>query len=144
MTQASCELCARAGDILFQHPKYRILLVDDASYPGFCRVIWEDHVKEMTDLSLADRSLLMMAVWKVEDAVREVMQPEKVNLASFGNVVPHLHWHVIPRFADDAHFPNPVWGEVRRVADADVLDRRRALLPRLRHAIAERFGGAAL
>jgi diadenosine tetraphosphate (Ap4A) HIT family hydrolase len=38
------------------------------------------------------------------------MAPDKINLASLGNVVPHLHWHVIPRFADDPHFPNPVWG----------------------------------
>jgi diadenosine tetraphosphate (Ap4A) HIT family hydrolase len=40
-----------------------------------------------------------------------VLQPDKINLASLGNVVPHLHWHVIPRFADDPHFPNPVWGQ---------------------------------
>ena len=41
--------------------------------------------------------------------LRTVLAPDKINLASLGNVVPHLHWHVIPRFADDAHFPAPVW-----------------------------------
>ena len=51
-----------------------------------------------------------------EAALRKVMAPDKVNLASLGNVVPHLHWHVIPRFADDPHFPNPVWGA--RLRDA--------------------------
>jgi diadenosine tetraphosphate (Ap4A) HIT family hydrolase len=40
-----------------------------------------------------------------------VLHPDKINLASFGNVVPHLHWHVIPRFEDDAHFPAPIWGK---------------------------------
>jgi diadenosine tetraphosphate (Ap4A) HIT family hydrolase len=90
-------------------------------------------------LRAADRALLMDAVWKVEEALREIMQPDKVNLASFGNVVPHLHWHVIPRFQGDAHFPNPIWGEVKRTPDSSELSRRRALLPRLREAIVERL-----
>jgi diadenosine tetraphosphate (Ap4A) HIT family hydrolase len=55
------------------------------------------------------------------------MQPDKINLASLGNVVPHLHWHVIPRFVDDPHFPNPVWGvkvrETPRVAPLDLAKR---------------------
>ena len=37
-----------------------------------------------------------------------------INLASFGNRTPHVHWHVIPRYHDDAHFPDPVWGIARR------------------------------
>jgi len=139
MTKATCELCAKSGDIVHQHEKYRVVLVDDASYPGFCRVIWDEHVKEMTDLAEVDRAVLMDAVWKVEEAVREVMQPDKVNVASLGNVVPHLHWHVIPRFQGDAHFPNPIWGEVKRTPDSGELSRRHALLPRLRSALVERL-----
>jgi diadenosine tetraphosphate (Ap4A) HIT family hydrolase len=139
MTTASCELCAKSGDILYQHEKYRVVLVEDAQYPGFCRVIWDAHVREMTDLSNVDRALLMDAVWQVEEAVREVMHPDKMNVASLGNLVPHLHWHVIPRFAGDAHFPNPIWGEVRRTPDSGELTRRRALLPKLRAAITKRF-----
>ncbi len=46
--------------------------------------------------------------------MRELLEPEKINLASFGNMVPHLHWHVIPRFADDPHFPNSVFGARQR------------------------------
>jgi diadenosine tetraphosphate (Ap4A) HIT family hydrolase len=53
-------------------------------------------------------------VFAAEAALREVMAPDKINLASLGNVVPHLHWHVIPRFADDPHFPNPVWSARQR------------------------------
>jgi len=52
----------------------------------------------------------MRVVFAVESAVREVFTPDKVNLAAFGNMAPHLHWHIIPRFMQDAHFPNPVWG----------------------------------
>jgi len=78
------------------------------------RVILNAHAKEMTDLPAADQQALMQVVLTAEAALREVMAPDKINLASLGNVVPHLHWHVIPRFADDPHFPNPVWGERKR------------------------------
>jgi diadenosine tetraphosphate (Ap4A) HIT family hydrolase len=134
---SACELCLQpGGEVLYRAEKYRVVLVDDASYPGFCRVIWNGHVKEMTDLTAPDRGLLMDAVWRVEQAVREAMQPEKINIASFGNMVPHLHWHVIPRYRDDVHFPNPVWGEPARAPDPVSLARRSNLLPRLRATIA--------
>jgi diadenosine tetraphosphate (Ap4A) HIT family hydrolase len=54
--------------------------------------------------------------------LRRLLQPTKVNLASLGNQVPHLHWHVIPRFADDAHFPDPVWAPRRRAGAAHPVD----------------------
>jgi len=135
-SEPSCELCAQpGGEVVWQSGSMRIVLVDDAHYPGFCRVIWNAHAKEMTDLSAADRACLMDIVWQVEAAVREVMQPLKMNVASLGNMVPHLHWHVIPRFADDAHFPAPIWAEAKRVPDAGLLEIRRAKLPALRDAI---------
>ena len=112
-----------------------MVLIDDAAYPGVCRVIWNAHVKERTDLADADRALLMAAVWAVEAAQREVLRPEKINLASLGNMTPHVHWHVIPRYVDDVQFPSPVWAEARRVADQTLVAARRALLPALRQAI---------
>lgn len=133
----ACDLCdGDGGQLLFKNGSYRVVLVDEAAYPGFCRVIWNGHVKEMSDLAAADRSAVMNAVWAVEAAVREVMQPEKINLASLGNMTPHVHWHVIPRYLDDAHFPSPVWAEAKREGDAATLEQRRAKLPQLRAAIA--------
>jgi diadenosine tetraphosphate (Ap4A) HIT family hydrolase len=81
----------------------------------------------------------MDVLWQVEHVVREVMQPEKMNLASFGNVVPHLHWHVIPRYIDDAHFPQPVWGQVQRASSAEMLQVRRERLAALRTKMVERL-----
>lgn len=66
----------------------------------------------MTDLPPVDQRHLMHIVFAVEQALRELLKPDKINLASLGNMTPHLHWHVIPRFHDDRHFPNPVWGQV--------------------------------
>jgi diadenosine tetraphosphate (Ap4A) HIT family hydrolase len=126
-----CELCEHGGgDIVVQNAEWRVVLVDDANYPGFCRVIWNAHVAEMTDLLPVQRSSLMQAVCKVEQAIRDVMLPYKINLASLGNMVPHLHWHVIPRYSDDAHFPNPVWANSK--PDLPNVSARRELLPRLR------------
>ena len=88
--------------------------VHDDSHPALLRVIWNHHVQEMTDLSAAERAYLMDLVFRVEQFLRRTLRPEKINLASLGNVVPHLHWHVIPRFADDPQFPKPVWAEAVR------------------------------
>ncbi len=94
----------------------RIVLVDDADYPGSCRVIWKRHVAEMTDLEEDERRHLMGAVFAVESALRQTLHPDKINLASLGNVVPHLHWHVIPRRRDDRHFPRSIWSAPLRDA----------------------------
>ncbi|SFD00721.1 HIT family protein [Massilia yuzhufengensis] len=139
MKLAGCELCEPALPAAWQGEKFSVILVDDAAYPGFCRVIWREHVREMSDLAQQDRLLLNEAVYQVELAVLEVMQPLKVNVASLGNVVPHLHWHVIPRYADDAHFPAPVWAQAARQTDDATLAARRALLPQLAAAITRRF-----
>ena len=141
MTQrvAGCELCELSAPSVVDNDRFAVILVDDANYPGFARVIWKDHVREVSDLADADRLLLNDAVYRLELAVREVMQPLKVNVASLGNVVPHLHWHVIPRYADDAHFPAPVWTQAQRTTDEAVLQARRALVPQLAEAIARRF-----
>ncbi len=111
----NCELCTQAGGaILWQSAACRVIRVDDRNYPGFCRVIWNGHVREMTDLDPVDRNVLMQVVLAVETVVREFFRPDKINLASFGNMVPHVHWHVIPRWSDDRHFPEPIWGRVQR------------------------------
>ncbi len=110
---SACELCeGDGGTILFRSERYRVVAVtgEDATlYPGFCRVVWNTHVKEMTDLTEADRATFMAAVYRLELVLRETLRPVKMNLASLGNVTPHLHWHVIPRQADDAAYPKPVW-----------------------------------
>ena len=116
MTMA-CELCdSPGGEILWKGERLRIVRVDEPGYPGFCRVIWREHVREMTDLAPDDRAYLMSNVFAVETVLREQLRPVKVNLASLGTAVPHLHWHAIARFDDDPHFPNPVWSTAQRAA----------------------------
>ena len=81
----------------------------------------------------------MQVVFAAEQALRQQMQPAKINLASLGNMTAHLHWHVIPRFVDDKHFPGSVWSEARRPGVARPVDRdalRRNLRKQLQ-AVAE-------
>jgi diadenosine tetraphosphate (Ap4A) HIT family hydrolase len=137
MKQPGCELCDGDGGLLVLSNEFlRVVLVDDADFPGFARVIWNDHVREMTDLEPLAQQRLLQTVLAVERAQREVMAPVKVNLASLGNLTPHLHWHVIPRFADDSHFPHPVWSARQRESGAAVAGRR-AKVAALRWRIAE-------
>lgn len=125
---AVCELCTSAGgELIWQDAHCRVVRVDDVDYPGFCRVILNKHVKEMTDLNSRERESLMSVVFIVEQAIREILQPEKINLACLGNMTPHLHWHVIPRYKQDKTFPNPIWGRSRRETIAIPLDTGTAL-----------------
>ena len=128
----ACDLCREAGGVLvFQSAQWRVIRAEDAAFPAFYRVVWRAHVAEWSDLSLADQAALMGAVGAVERVLRDALAPTKVNLASLGNVVPHLHWHVIARFDWDSHFPAPVWAQaVREVVPAPVT-RLRTSLPEL-------------
>jgi diadenosine tetraphosphate (Ap4A) HIT family hydrolase len=142
---AGCELCERpGGHTVWQDGACRVVRVDDADYPGFCRVIWQEHVSEMSDLSVSEQRHLYSVVNAVESALRTLLRPDKINLASLGNQVPHLHWHVIPRWRDDRHFPQPVWAApqresaLRRAAPNDG-----ALHDAVIQVLAETQGGAA-
>ena len=111
----SCLLCENAGGlVVWSNDLCRVVLPDEPDFPGFVRVIAQDHVQELTDLSDVNRERLMAVVWQVERVVRDVMQPDKVNLASLGNVVAHVHWHVVARFANDSHFPDSIWSPAKR------------------------------
>ncbi len=117
------------GQLIWRGDDCRVVLLNDADLPGFCRVIWNHHVAEMTDLSYGEREHLMNLVYVVEEAIRHVMKPVKVNLAALGNMVPHIHWHVIPRFTDDAFFPGSVWSaRMREVSDTALAARQQAAL----------------
>jgi len=115
MMTISCILCQEAGGtIIYQNEFIRIINANEEHYPGFTRVILNQHIAEMTDLNDEHREKLMKYVYLVETVQREVLKPHKINLAQFGTMVPHLHWHIIPRFEWDLHFPNSFWGTVTK------------------------------
>ena len=119
------ELKPEEGQLIWRGDDCRVITVNDPDLPGFCRVIWNRHVAEMTDLSYGERDHLMTLVFAVEEAVLHVMHPDKVNIAALGNMVPHIHWHVIPRFKDDAFFPGSAWSKKTQETKASTLEARR-------------------
>jgi diadenosine tetraphosphate (Ap4A) HIT family hydrolase len=86
-------------------------------------------VAEMSDLSLDQRGRLLHIVFLIEKTMLDVMQPDKVNLAALGNMVPHLHWHIIPRFKEDMFFPGSVWSEKQRESNAEHLQKQLVKVP---------------
>ena len=95
-------------------PRWRVIRAEDAAFPAFYRVVWNDHVAEFSALPSVQRNECMDVVCAVEQVLITALQPDRINLAALGNVVPHLHWHVIARFEADSHFPQPIWGVPQR------------------------------
>ncbi|RYF74200.1 MAG: HIT family protein, partial [Comamonadaceae bacterium] len=103
-----CPLCdTLGGRLVYQGRVFRVIHANEAGFPAFYRVVWQSHVAEFSDLPPTERPLCMEAVTAVERALRATLAPAKINLAALGNMVPHLHWHVIARFEGDSHFPAP-------------------------------------
>ena len=114
-----CILCAQpGGQLIWQGEHLRLIRADEAGFPAFYRIVWNTHVAEFSDLSAAQRQHCMEAVALVEQVLRQQLQPTKINLATLGNVVPHLHWHIIARYDWDSHFPAPVWASAQRPRDS--------------------------
>lgn len=115
---ADCVLCREAGGLpVWQGAQLRVIRAQEEGFPAFYRVIWTAHAAELSDLSEVDRNTCMAVVAAVERVLRTQLQPTKINLAALGNMVPHLHWHVIARHDWDSHFPAPVWANPLRARD---------------------------
>nr|WP_238826124.1 HIT family protein [Comamonas sp. CAH-2] len=111
-------MCREAGGLpVWQGAQLRVIRAQEEGFPAFYRVIWTAHAAELSDLSEVDRNTCMAVVAAVERVLRTELQPTKINLAALGNMVPHLHWHVIARHDWDSHFPAPVWANPLRARD---------------------------
>ncbi len=141
MTRAAgCPLCeGEGGRLVLRTPRFRVSHAQEAGFPGFYRLVWNDHVAEFSDLSPADRAHCMEAVALIEQAMREHLAPTKINLATLGNMVPHLHWHLIARHDWDSHFPAPVWAAASRQAPAAQVEALASRLPALEEALRQRL-----
>lgn len=139
MSSAPCPLCSADGGLpIYRDALLRVVRVTDTpDHPAFYRVVVNAHVAEMSELPSGQAAALMATVLQVERLMLAELRPAKINLASLGNVVPHLHWHVIARFADDAQFPAPIWAPPQRQRDTSAL---LAVLPALDAALRAALG----
>lgn len=142
MKAPGCPLCEGPGGVaVFEGPKFRVVRAEEAGLPAFYRLVWSRHLSEFSDLPPAERQLCMDAVVQVEETLRTRLRPVKINLATLGNAVPHLHWHIVARFEWDSHFPAAVWAPAQREAPPDRIARIEQLRPALERELAGKLAG---
>lgn len=136
MVDVQCPLCrGDGGELIAQNDLFRLVYANEPNFPGFIRLILNHHTAEMTDLSPEDQRRVMAAIFDVERQIRLVLKPHKINLASLGNMVPHVHWHIIPRYQDDVSYPGSVWSEQVRPANPNLIQERIQLAKSMRPAL---------
>lgn len=87
----------------------RVFLHEDQFFPGYVLLVLRRHVTELYDLTAAERATLMEEVSRVAQALARVFRPVKMNYELLGNLVPHIHWHVVPRLGTDPAPGAPIW-----------------------------------
>lgn len=144
-TGTACPLCTEdGGALVWRGAHLRVIRANESGFPAFYRVVWNAHVAEFSDLSTSERIHCMDAVTLVEQVLRQHLAPTKVNIAALGNMVPHLHWHVIARFDWDSHFPSPVWAAAQRPSPAEREGEVRERLPQVEGAMRQSLDQLAL
>jgi diadenosine tetraphosphate (Ap4A) HIT family hydrolase len=123
-------LCQSDGGLLIARLAVcRVIRADEPGFPALYRVVLNDHVAEWSDVPEADQLAVMCVVNTVERVLREQLHPTKINLAALGNMVPHVHWHVMARFDWDSHFPAPIWAPPQRTVEPGPLSALAHLMP---------------
>ncbi len=76
--------------------------------------------KEFSECSRDERMMIFDLLDLIEKEMIAYFKPDKINIASFGNMLPRVHWHIMGRFVNDSYFPEPMWGVKQRVGDAKI------------------------
>lgn len=112
-------------------------------FPGYIRIVACEHVPEMSALAPALRRELRVLLDAAEEEMIAGLSPDKMNWAQFGNMVPHLHWHLIARWKDDGWFPECPWGPRQRAVDEALSRSRRKAAQDLLPKLAKRLSAEA-
>ncbi|MSN25062.1 MAG: HIT domain-containing protein [Geobacter sp.] len=114
----NCPMCQRWNDDadlrIIEMPHSYAVLNRDQFFPGYTLLFTKEHVTELFHLDPSVRSALMEEVSRVAEALYDTFSPAKINYELLGNMVPHIHWHIVPRFASEALWPRPIWAETHK------------------------------
>ncbi len=121
MTAAACVMCSKYGGSgaelhIADLELSRVFLHEDQFFPGYVLLVLRRHVTELYDLPAPERATLMEEVSRVAQALARVFRPVKMNYELLGNLVPHIHWHLVPRLATDPGLRGPIWTVEHRPA----------------------------
>jgi diadenosine tetraphosphate (Ap4A) HIT family hydrolase len=115
MEQQRCDMCNRWDEEellqIYSFPHSYVLLNRDQRYPGYCLMITKKHVTELFHLTSDERSRMIEDFSLVAGCIAKEFGATKMNYELLGNMVAHIHWHLIPRKAGDEVWPRPVWSE---------------------------------
>ena len=110
-----CQMCRRwdtDADLRIAELEHSYVILNrDQFFPGYSLLFTKNHVTELFHLDRDVRTGLMEEVSRVAKAVYDVFSPAKINYELLGNMVPHIHWHIVPRFASEPIWPRPIWAE---------------------------------
>jgi diadenosine tetraphosphate (Ap4A) HIT family hydrolase len=100
--------------ILYENINLRVEI--EASEIPWIKIFTQLPYKEMSDLPKEFRYEIYDLINMIEEEMIAYFNPKKINIAEFGNYMPHLHWHIMARFEEDSYFPEPMWGTKQREA----------------------------
>jgi diadenosine tetraphosphate (Ap4A) HIT family hydrolase len=111
----TCSMCSRwdaDSDLrIAELPHSYVILNRDQYFPGYTLLFTKDHATELFHLDRGLRAGLMEEVSAVAQALYSAYAPAKINYELLGNMVPHIHWHIVPRFSSEPLWPRPIWAE---------------------------------
>lgn len=84
------------------------------------KIFTKEKRKEFSECTPQEKEAIWSALDTIEKLLISYYAPEKINIASFGNMLPHVHWHIMARFKEDSCFPEPMWGNVQRQGELDL------------------------
>ena len=115
MTLSPCPMCRRwesdAELRIAELDHSYVILNRDQFFPGYTLLFSKNHLTELFHLDRRVRGELMEEVSRTAKALFDVFRPDKINYELLGNMVPHMHWHLVPRFASEKVWPRPIWAE---------------------------------
>jgi len=97
-----------------------LFIEEEKSEIPWLKVVLKREATEFSQCSLEEKSEIFRLLDVIEKAMIAYYNPKKINIASFGNYMPQVHWHVMARFENDSYFPEPMWGEKQREATLDL------------------------
>lgn len=91
-----------------------IRIETETSEVPWLKIFTQEAYREMSEVPSQIRQEIYELLHSIEKEMLEYYAPDKINIASFGNYVPHVHWHIMARFKEDSYFPEPMWGSKQR------------------------------
>ena len=88
----------------------QLRLMNNSDFPWVILVPEKNDIVEIMDLKANEFNKLNSEILQVAKIIKSVFNPDKLNIATLGNIVPQMHIHIVARFKNDKLFPKPVWG----------------------------------